>query len=137
VSKGNPFLALRLSHDQQEALRMNAAASGMTLSDLVRQVLAAYGEGRRSHQEKPDAQSRKRVAAHLTRPRKPSRPVRLQRATCTLEDLLADYEDWQTNLPESLQDTATAVALAETIDNLQQVVDLLNATTPPRGFGRD
>jgi len=71
------------------------------------------------------------------RSRQASRPVRLQRAVSEIEDLLADYEEWQANLPESLQDTATGAALVETVDNLQQAVDLLNAITPPRGFGRD
>lgn len=137
MSKGNPFLALRLSHDQQDALRANAAASGLTPSDLVRQLLAHHAEARRSHQEIPDAQPRKPTAAPVRRPRELSRPVRMQRALSILEGLLADYEDWQTNLPDSLQDSATGVALAEAIDNLQQAVDLLTATTLPRGFGRD
>ena len=42
MSKGNPFLALRLPHEQQDALRAKAAASGSTLSDLVRKVLADH-----------------------------------------------------------------------------------------------
>lgn len=78
-----------------------------------------------------------KIGAKLRRPRPPSRPVRLQRAIDELEDLLADYEQWQGNLPESLHETATAAALDETVDMLQQAVDLLNVITPPRGFGRD
>lgn len=135
MSKGNPFLAVRLSRDQQDALSAKAAEYGVTLSDLVRQAVADYVAGRGLHLIIPDAQR-----GHQTiqrRPRKPSRPARLQHATGELEDLLEDYETWQANLPESLQDTATAAALAETIDSLQQAVEQLQAVTPPRGFGRD
>ncbi len=134
MSKGNPFLALRLARDQQDALRARAAESGLTLSDLVRNVLADHVAGLRVDEEIPDAEARKQK---VRRPRRPSRPARLRGAIGNLEDLLADYEDWQANMPDSLQDTATAVALAESIDNLQQAVELLNAITPPRGFGRD
>jgi hypothetical protein len=136
MSKGNPFLAVRLSHDQREALRVNASESGLTLSDLVRQVLTRHIEGGGELKLLP-ARSRLHMATHTKRARRASRPVRLQRAISEIEDLLGEYEDWQTHLPEPLEETATGYALAETVDNLQQAVDLLTAITPPRGFGRD
>lgn len=137
MSKGNPFLALRLSREQQDALRAIAATSGLTLSDLVRNVLADHVADQRLPEETAHAEPSLQKPAHVRRPRKPSRPVRLQGAISSLENLLADCEDWQANLPDSLQDTPTAVALAEAIDNLQQAVDLLQTINPPRGFGRD
>jgi hypothetical protein len=137
VSKGNPFLAVRLSREQQEALRANASESGLTLSDLVRQVLKEHVEGGGVELNVCDSQSRQPIPTRTTRVRKASRPERLQRVISEAEDLLSEYEDWQNSLPESLQDTATGSALAEAVDNLQQAVDLLTAITPPRGFGRD
>lgn len=136
MSKGNPFLALRLTRDQQDALRASAAESGLTVSDLVRHVLADYLAGR-ARPDAPDARSREYRAPRVTRPRKVSRPARLQRAASEIESLLADYEDWLARWPEALSDTTTAEVLAETIDSLQQAVDLLNTVTPPRGWGRD
>lgn len=136
MSKGNPFLALRLTRDQQDALRADAEESGRTVSDLVRQLLAEH-VARRGQLAASNVLSRRQGPTRARRSRQASRPVRLQRAVSEIEDLLADYEEWQANLPESLQDTATGAALVETVDNLQQAVDLLNAITPPRGFGRD
>lgn len=137
MSHGNPFLALRLARDQQEALRAQAAASSLTLSDLVRRILADHLAGRGPQPAQGKGRPRRDVVIRARRARRPSRPVRLQVAVSEIEELLADYEDWQARLPESLQDTATACALAEAVDNLQQAVDLLQATVPPRGFGRD
>jgi hypothetical protein len=130
MSKGNPFLALRLACDQHDAVRAKAAESGMTVSEMVRHAITHYvAAGGLA-----PSPAQRRTA---TRPRAASRPVRLQRTINELEGLLADYEDWQANLPGSLEDTATAAVLAETVDNMQQALDLLNAITPPRGYGRD
>lgn len=140
MSKGNPFLALRLASDQQEALRARAAAHGMTLSHLIRKVLADnldHLDDLPVAEQITDARIRQKQAAGPRRPRRPSRPARLRSAIDSLEDLLADYEDWQANVPDSLQETATATALTEAIENLQQALDLLNAIAPPLGFGRD
>jgi plasmid stability protein len=120
-----------MAPDQHEALREEAARSGQTVSEFIRQILAAHVAGPRSPA----------TAAHVIRrvkpPRRLSRPVRLQRAISDIEDLLADYEAWRDNLPESLQSTATAASLDDTIENLQQAADALNSIVPPRGFGRD
>jgi hypothetical protein len=135
MSKGNPFIALRLSREQQDVLRVRAAESGMNLSELVRQAVARFVGDTEGQMESPDRRTRG-IDSPILR-RKQSRPARLQAATSELEDLLADYENWQANLPESLQATETAAALNEAIDLLQQAVDLLQQITVPRGFGRD
>ena len=134
MSKGNPFLALRLPPDQQDALRTRAAESGMSVSELVRQAVARFvGDTGRP------ASSDKRTSGinSLSRRPKQSRPARLQSAIGELEDLLADYENWQASVPESLQETGTAAALNDAVDLLQQAVELLQQITVPRGFGRD
>ena len=155
MSKGNPFLALRLTHDQQDALRAKAAESGFSASELVRQVNADYLAGRRqvalrhrapsplaplplvwSAEEglplpgppldcpwgtPPQSISPGSAATSHRRSRTPAGRLRsLARSPAGL-----------------LQDTTTAELLTEAIDSLQEAVDLLNATVPPRGFGRD
>ena len=129
MSKGNPFLALRLSRDQQDMLRAKATESGISLSELVRQAVAGFAR------MSPNTQAG--TGSNLRRQRKQSRPARLQSAISEIEDLLSDYENWQANLPESLQETQTAAMLNEAVDTFQQVVDLLQEITVPRGFGRD
>ena len=130
MSKGNPFLALRLSPDQHDILRANAIESGITVSELVRQVIARYVASE-------DFRSAHVAQVRKTSSRRPSRPARLERAFNELGALLAEYYEWQENLPESLQESATAVALEDTIDRLSQAVDALIGAEPPRGFGRD
>lgn len=72
MSKGNPFIALRLPREEEQSLRTRAKESGASLSQVVRDALAHYTTGN----EKP---------AQITSPpkakraRAASRPVRLQR----------------------------------------------------------
>jgi hypothetical protein len=66
-----------------------------------------------------------------------SRPKRLTALLKEAEDLLSGYTDWLKALPESLQEGGTAERLQETIDSLEQVVELLSDIEAPRGFGRD
>jgi hypothetical protein len=63
-----------------------------------------------------------------------SRPRRWNDAVAELTKLQAEYDAWLQNLPENLQDTATAEALRAIAE-----LDLseLQAIVPPRGFGRD
>lgn len=135
MSKGNPFLALRLGRDQQDLLRAKAAESNMSLSELVRQLVAKFVEDPCQRPATVDGQVRGRSS--VGRRRRQSRPARLQGAISELEDLLADYENWQASVPESLQETGTAALLGEAVESLQQAVELLQQITLPRGFGRD
>jgi len=71
---------------------------------------------------------------------KPSRPARRSRSR-RWNDALAEMFAVQTEcaawfeaLPESLRDSATAVALQEMID---LDLDAVAAVQPPRGYGRD
>lgn len=71
------------------------------------------------------------------RRRQPSRPARLAAVRSAVVQLFDEYEDWLAAVPESLQDSDQAQRLAETIDQLAAVIDLLSDIDPPRGFGRD
>lgn len=72
-----------------------------------------------------------------SRRRNPSRPARLSSLCGEAEALKGEYEAWLENLPDSLQDGDQAARLAETIEQLGAVVELLEDIQPPRGFGRD
>ena len=63
-----------------------------------------------------------------------SRARRWNDAVAELTRLQAEYDAWLQNLPENLQDTATAEAL-RAISELD--LGELQAIVPPRGFGRD
>jgi hypothetical protein len=89
-----------------------------------------------------ERQARYRAArasgAPVIRTRRPadhrSRPRRWDDAVAELTRLQAEYDAWLQNLPENLQDTATAEAL-RAISELD--LSELQAIVPPRGFGRD
>lgn len=68
---------------------------------------------------------------------KQSRPKRLVALEDGIRDLLGEYAEWLEQLPDSLDGTAQAEALAAAIEGLTEAADLLAAITPPRGFGRD
>jgi hypothetical protein len=89
-----------------------------------------------------ERQARYRAArasgAPVIRTRRPadhrSRGRRWNDAVAELTKLQAEYDAWLQNLPENLQDTATAEAL-RAISELD--LSELHAIVPPRGFGRD
>jgi hypothetical protein len=63
-----------------------------------------------------------------------SRARRWDDTVAELTKLQAEYANWLQNLPDNLQDTATAEAL-RAISELD--LSELEAIVPPRGFGRD
>jgi len=71
---------------------------------------------------------RTRAADHRSRAR------RWDDTVAELTKLQAEYDAWLQNLPDNLQDTATAEAL-RAISELD--LSELQAIVPPRGFGRD
>ena len=71
------------------------------------------------------------------RKRKVSRPARLTLIEELLQALLDEYVDWQSQIPESLVDSAQAQSVAQTIDQLTEMVESIATINPPRGFGRD
>jgi|SRR5580704_4975419 hypothetical protein len=78
------------------------------------------------------------AATPATRPRRPtdrrSRPQRWRDALGTMLTLQAEYAEWLTTLPDSLQGSATADALEAIVDlDLAPLADV----EPPRGYGRD
>lgn len=89
-----------------------------------------------------ERQARYRAAhaagAPVIRTRRPAdRRSRIQRWNDTISGLIemqAGYAAWLAALPDNQQDSATADALRAIVD-----LDLseLQATEPPRGFGRD
>ena len=92
---------------------------------------------------------RERVAATLqsgvataSRPpqpkrRPPTRPARLAQCISVLQTMVTEYEGWLEATPDPLQETPLAEKLAETIQQLQDAIDLLTDVDPPKGFGRD
>lgn len=66
-----------------------------------------------------------------------SRPKRLAAVEQQVQLLIEEYENWADSLPESLADSSQANMLAETIEQLTTVAELLSEISPPRGFGRD
>lgn len=69
--------------------------------------------------------------------RPPSRPARLAGIILSLRTLLTEYEHWQDRLPEFQDGSEQQHRLAETIDSMEQALDLLSEIQPPRGYGKD
>ena len=67
----------------------------------------------------------------------PSRPARLAVATTILETVKTEYQQWLDHLPEFQVGGEQEERLTETIDLLEQVMDLMADLQPPKGYGRD
>ncbi len=65
-----------------------------------------------------------------------SRPQVWQEAVETLLDCLDAYQGWRDNLPPGVADSAVAERL-DTVLELRELVEQLQAVELPRGFGRD
>lgn len=66
-----------------------------------------------------------------------SRPMRLAAIEQQIQILLEEYEGWAERMPESLRGSDQAEMLADTIEKLTNLNDILSEINPPRGFGRD
>ena len=122
--RGNPFVQARLPQELYDALR---AKAGSDLSEAIRRAIAEY-VGTASGGASPRL---------IRSSRKATRLERLERLRDSVRALLDEYENWQSSLPENLSGSATGERLAETVEQLEQVVELLDAVEAPRGFGRD
>lgn len=69
--------------------------------------------------------------------KKASRPARLGAIQNEVRTLLGEYEDWLSQMPESLAGSGQADRLSATIEMLTEAADLLSSVEPPLGFGRD
>jgi hypothetical protein len=65
-----------------------------------------------------------------------SRPQLWKDAVNTLQRCLDAYQHWRDSLPESLAEAAIGERL-DTLLDLREIVDALQAATLPKGFGRD
>jgi hypothetical protein len=75
--------------------------------------------------------------AHYRRPKdRRSRPQQWRDAVDTLQDCLDAYQVWRDNLPAELADSAMAERLDAVLE-LRDLVEQLEASDLPRGFGRD
>lgn len=97
---------------------------------------ASAAERQRAYRQR--LESRRPEPTWSSPPRRPpSRPARLAALSAGAQQLRDEYEDWLRSLPEALEDSRQAQVLAETVEQLEAVVDLLTEIQPPRGFGRD
>ena len=139
MSKGNPFLALRLAPETMEHLRETSVRQGRGVSDLAREALA------RGLQSDPSTagvgaaitNEHSRVAQRRSRTVRRSRVQRISTAIEELRGLLAEYEGWQSNLPDFAESSATAEKLEAAVEALATAVDTLEELDLPRGYGRD
>jgi hypothetical protein len=66
-----------------------------------------------------------------------SRPKRLAAALVTITNLQQEYEQWRDRLPEFQEGSEQETKLTETIELLEQALELLMDIQLPKGFGRD
>ena len=102
-----------------------------------KRLYANATERQRACRERAKQPAPQRLPTLPRKNRKVSRPKRLTGLEDGIRDLLAEYEEWRQQLPESLECTAQAEALDAAIEALAEAADLLAGINPPRGFGRD
>jgi len=139
MSKGNPFLALRLSPETIACLREASSQHGCGVSDLAREALTAglLSGFATTRAAAAVLQDTRRLTQRRSRCRKPSRIQRVFTATDELRELLTEYQDWQANQPEFAASSATADKLEAAIEALETAIGALEELDLPRGFGRD
>jgi len=140
MSKGNPFLALRVSPDTLARLRVVSEQCGRAVSDTAREALVRGLQAEDGNTAVVSAllDDRRRLAAQpASRTRKPTRHQRAAAATTELRQLLDEYSDWLGSLPDFAEGTATAAKLEAAIEALEAALEALEELDLPRGYGRD
>ncbi len=70
------------------------------------------------------------------KPKRQSRPKRLEALETAVRALTDEYQQWLDGIPENLAGGTLADDLRETIRQLEAVADNLGVIDPPKGFGR-
>lgn len=110
--------------------------SGSTMDR--RRLYASDAERQRAYRRRSSAtQPTTAATSPMQRRRQPSRPARLASLQRAVEDLKGEYEAWLESLPEPLRDGTLAERLAETVEQLDSVVELLAEVQLPKDYGRD
>jgi hypothetical protein len=76
-------------------------------------------------------------AAQAPKRRQPSRPAQLAAARNIICKVKTEYQRWLDRLPDFQEGSEQEERLTETVDSLEQVLDLLADIQPPKGYGRD
>ena len=139
MSKGNPFLALRLAPETMEHLREASSRQGRGVSELAREALARglLSDPATAHVGAAVIQDSSHVAGRRSRPRRRSRVQRVSTVLEELRELVAEYEDWRANIPDFAEGSATAEKLDAAVETLTAAVEALDEVELPRGYGRD
>ena len=69
--------------------------------------------------------------------RQPSRPAQLTAARNIICNVKTGYQQWLDRLPAFQEGSEQEERLTETLDSLEQILDLLADIQPPKGYGRD
>jgi hypothetical protein len=69
--------------------------------------------------------------------RQPSRPARIAALESLAQALHDEYSSWHEAMPESLENTSAAEKVAECVETLATILELIQSLDPPLGFGRD
>lgn len=100
-----------------------------------KRIYANAAERQKAHRERTAAP--RPSPTPITKKRPLSRPLRLAAVKTSVRALHHEYEQWRDNLPEFQEGSEQEAKLTETIDLLEQAMDLLDEIQPPKGFGRD
>ena len=76
------------------------------------------------------------IAPKMKAVKKTSRPQRIIQVEAAIQALAEEYQDWFDRLPENFQNSDQGVQLEQTVDQLQQILDILAELEVPHGFGR-
>lgn len=81
--------------------------------------------------------SQQQIPIPKGRQRAPSRPRRLAAILDAVRALQEEYEHWRDRLPDFQEGSEQETRLTETLELLDQALELLTEVQPPKGFGRD
>ena len=117
----------------QKPLRNRNVMNHKETSVSRKRIYANAAERQKAYRQRAVAPEPKRACSV----RAISRPKRLAAALAAITHLQREYEQWRERLPEFQEGSEQETKLTETIDLLEQVLELLMDIQLPKGFGRD
>ena len=98
---------------------------------MTRRIYANAAEKQRAYRER-HRDGHGPAPSSRPKPRRKSRPERLEYLESEIRTLAEEYQDWLGAMPENLTEGRIAEELQEVIDQLQAIADDLAAIEPPR-----
>ena len=102
-----------------------------------KRIYANGAERQKAHRQRAAGEAAPAPPAGLAKKKNLTRPMRLNAAVAAVRRLQEEYQQWLDSLLDFQEGSELEERLTETVEFMDQALELLSEIQLPKGFGRD